>query len=1497
MTACRPLAPGLWLLALCLVVTLPAGPAASSMLHAPHDQAAGITCTTCHAYPTGAWPGYVPDPADPDDTLVTFLCLGCHGENGNAPLARLHSATTTASRFTDWTTTCTTCHDPHFQAQLTYKDDDAIFLVRGVADDYTVDPDTTQPRSTLSYHGAAAAPGWEDPGRWAAKTGPGRGLLLVFRDSPRPRPLEVVAADATTITVAGDLADLETGPSRRFGLLYGQMLRATVTGPDTAAHPVRFAGPASAIDSGSPPTGICQVCHQRTDHWRADGSRADHQLGAACVSCHTHAGGFGPPGAAPCGATLTWTAACQACHDANLKILTGIHGLGAGNDCTLCHTDGDGPELRADNAAANATPGHAHPCDECHANNPGIHHAAPHAQDGDCAFCHPDPRPAWRDAFGVDGPMETQLACRACHLEPTSNGLVVVGLHFPVDPTLTMRFAGDDPGRPAVNPPLLVRTVLDGNNGTTDHRIAADHPIVIRNFGACLSCHDGGRASRVTVWHGRPRLADLPPDPGDDARHNHFDILRHAPGRSRFNLFRGDGHQGPAAFSHPDGYYDNGGEAEKRGEDFYDAQGGRKRITWNWGQEENFTLVAIPCFAQNDPDGRCGNDSGAPSDQVPVFTGPPQADTITPLLAALDGTTLQVRATNTHGTLAVRVNGTEYPMTEERPHHWSLSLDLAAIPDPPTVDLVTDNPLGADLTGISLCSADPLALEEATWTRTDPGRGTLHVRAANPAAAPVVVHAAGADHAAAWDGAAWTLDLAGVAYDSTMWLASGCGRIDPAVPRLEANCDPGNGADHILLPLAKAEYDPASGQLTVEARNSRDTAGGTTLWCTFFDGAGSHGPYPMAHTKPKQFQYQGAGFTWRPGATVTVWSTDDSGALQAQACDQPVTAKHGDDSLTLVTAQWRPEERRLEVAVTNALADNARIYGEYQPGVLVPFTWEPGEKIWRLVLDDVDYAPEIIVHSDQDAVLYAPVADLTPDPVTVVTALWLPEDNGPGRLFVRAANQEGSADPLLADYGANRGMALTWEPANGLWQLDRQGLAYSATVEIGSTRPGRAAAAVVDGSGIHRTMVQEPVCQGCHTDSDIVLGIHDGFCDLCHQSEEPAVEQALAGPGPSGCTACHLPIDESVRVAEVGFAYPGSPAIPLRDHELPVDDDLITAPEYRDGIANHAAAYVRGTPVVIQVRFSADPSIDSARISSSLFSAREVRFTDGISEPVYFTLPASVTDTPGAFILTIDWRLCDENGSGAPDCAVPSPLHATRHELLVTRAQPAGSPPFFAQLVHWASQWAAPAADDDETVQRILDGVWSLGEQGYDYVFPFRGRTYDKVGDILRQRQGACGEWAILLQRAIESQGIDVYTVATVPDRIDTEPVDRYRVRTDALGANHGPWEFPDHTFVIYRGDITRFGDPTLGTALDPTFHRNADNGWGGYEDVIVDEMHSGSQGWLANPGLGPAADVVNSRLLRVIDDWLYTYPMDQAAYDAASLYYAPRDGDPPGGP
>jgi predicted CXXCH cytochrome family protein len=77
-----------------------------------------------------------------------------------------------------------------------------------------------------------------------------------------------------------------------------RLVREVVHTSQGADQPVRFTGPDARVDGGfasasGPGTGLCEVCHTRTQFYRADGGGAAHYT-EACALCHPHERGFAP---------------------------------------------------------------------------------------------------------------------------------------------------------------------------------------------------------------------------------------------------------------------------------------------------------------------------------------------------------------------------------------------------------------------------------------------------------------------------------------------------------------------------------------------------------------------------------------------------------------------------------------------------------------------------------------------------------------------------------------------------------------------------------------------------------------------------------------------------------------------------------------------------------------------------------------------------------------------------------------------------------------------------------------------------------------------------------------------------------------------------------------------------------------------------------------------------------------------------------------------------
>ncbi|MEW6428085.1 MAG: cytochrome c3 family protein [Thermodesulfobacteriota bacterium] len=498
----------LFLGAVLLSVVAGSGNTGATFLNAPHNKANSVDCVDCHEYPFEQWTGYVPDPGNADDTIRNFVCLRCHnGSQAGIPGKKTHSSLNLSTGHGNWTVQCVDCHDPHFQAQVDYFATDAssLYLVRGsyVANGISVtttdplNPETTT-FSTIAYSGINALAGWASPATWAAKTGAGRGLILVA-DTARPYDtFEVTAADETTVTVSGDLRNVTLGS--QFGLVYGQLVRGKVSSAGVKKT-VKFFNPQGGhVDTvNATPQGICQVCHTLTRNWLADGTvtnnpaATDHNTGVDCTTCHLTADGFKAGNtdhtvAASSGnVPIQQTAACASCHTYTDPVAD-IHK----SNCSYCHTSP--PALKA-GIAANT-------CAGCHPSRDPNAHVSDHnltAYDTapvlDCGGCHGAGlnintfhvgRTVVRGSVG-SAAVGTVIDCATCHNSSVQLVADAVAKGRSSNPAAATVYCADCHGsRPADHP-----------NDTMPA-----HSWLLKSATSCETCHDpNGTADIVAGIH------------------------------------------------------------------------------------------------------------------------------------------------------------------------------------------------------------------------------------------------------------------------------------------------------------------------------------------------------------------------------------------------------------------------------------------------------------------------------------------------------------------------------------------------------------------------------------------------------------------------------------------------------------------------------------------------------------------------------------------------------------------------------------------------------------------------------------------------------------------------------------------------------------------------------------------------------------------------------------------------------------------------------------
>ena len=244
-------------------------------------------CTHCHP---GGPHNHIPE------------CIECHTASSPpysvdvAPWKATHSSENVDSdKYGDWERECLDCHNPHEPngvdrnglSDPSYK----LAEFTGLCEE-TVNGVTTMNISDITVYD----PAWEDPSTWAAKTGPERGLVALIEVSGSTLMYKVVDASPSIVKLKNEHTYFPEGAQatpQHIMLVYGQFINNEVNG-----IAVKFGGPKTMAndESGSTtdptPDGICQVCHTQTNHWRNDGTLANHFSGWRCTLCHPHEEGF-----------------------------------------------------------------------------------------------------------------------------------------------------------------------------------------------------------------------------------------------------------------------------------------------------------------------------------------------------------------------------------------------------------------------------------------------------------------------------------------------------------------------------------------------------------------------------------------------------------------------------------------------------------------------------------------------------------------------------------------------------------------------------------------------------------------------------------------------------------------------------------------------------------------------------------------------------------------------------------------------------------------------------------------------------------------------------------------------------------------------------------------------------------------------------------------------------------------------------------------------------
>jgi nitrate/TMAO reductase-like tetraheme cytochrome c subunit len=332
-------------------------------LDAPHNESNGIYCYTCHSM--SYWNN--PPSGGIDVTIRNSVCLQCHAEGATdpkrGPTKKLHSSSTSSTKFGTWTTECTQCHDVHAQGQLDWAaTEPGVYLATGllangglwVPKDLVDSPIYGSTRFNIS--GVTGQAGWTDTATWVTKGGKvdssraadgSRGLIFVPNIANPNESYEIISASPTVIKVKGRVATTAlTG--KTFGVIYGQSLKSAVlpNGATTSAEvrnvmffqPAVLSGTYGGFVDQTPaltqPTGLCQVCHTAaTNVWTNDGGAQTHHTNEDCSTCHNVPKGFTPTPNHAFFIADRLGSGCNTCHSNKIASPESTHA-----SCDICHT-------------------------------------------------------------------------------------------------------------------------------------------------------------------------------------------------------------------------------------------------------------------------------------------------------------------------------------------------------------------------------------------------------------------------------------------------------------------------------------------------------------------------------------------------------------------------------------------------------------------------------------------------------------------------------------------------------------------------------------------------------------------------------------------------------------------------------------------------------------------------------------------------------------------------------------------------------------------------------------------------------------------------------------------------------------------------------------------------------------------------------------------------------------------------------------------------------
>jgi len=199
----------------------------------------------------------------------------------------------------------------------------------------------------------------------------------------------------------------------------------------------------------------------------------------------------------------------------------------------------------------------------------------------------------------------------------------------------------------------------------------------------------------------------------------------------------------------------------------------------------------------------------------------------------------------------------------------------------------------------------------------------------------------------------------------------------------------------------------------------------------------------------------------------------------------------------------------------------------------------------------------------------------------------------------------------------------------------------------------------------------------------------------------------------------------------------------------------------------------------------------------------------------------------------------------------------TVHPIALAWAPPIDGTPVYERTMLWASEWSAGiptqavleadavAGVENQIAQRLLDGVWGLGERGYRYGSFERPKEKDNQAHVfLDFKTVACGEFRGVFLALLEYHGVDANWVMMSFRKPSSTKLSMYETRElPGVGTESKVWRFWNHVAVEVNGEV-----------YDPSYGLHAQD-WNTYEDNLFarycygeDVKCKGGENWCKRP-------------------------------------------------